>query len=176
MYLTKKGQHFESVNQLLLALEAYLITADYEAVHSTLGNIGSVIHRLGERYYAEARQWLLLSLAVGRWMQLGRDDAHVEMILGKMYAELNHRYRSQWLLARAERIASRAGNLINLADIQMVRGFWYQQFGTREQLIATLVRALQTFRQISEFDVRQKEKYMKRKFPEAWEYVIGSAG
>ena len=175
-YRTKKGEHLESANQFLLALESYLITGDYEAVHSTLGNIGSVIHRFGKSYYIEARQWLLLSIAVGRWMQLGRDDAHVEMILGKMYAERNDRYRSEWLLARAKRIATRAGNLINLADIQMVRGFWYQQFGTREQLITTLVKALQTFRQISEFDVRQKEKYMKRKFPEVWEYVIGRAG
>ena len=175
-YLTKHGKHLESVNQFLLALESYLITGDYEAVHSTLGNIGSVIHRFGKPYYKEARQWLLLSIAVGRWMQLGRDDAHVEMILGKMSAELNERHRSEWLLARAERIARRAGNLTNLADILMVRGVWYQRFGTREQLIATLVQALQTFRQITEFDVRQKETYMKRKFPEVWEYVIGEAG
>jgi hypothetical protein len=175
-YRTKKGEHLESVNQFLLALESYLITGDYEAVHSTLGNIGSVIHRFGRPYYGEARQWLLLSIAVGRWMRVGRDDAHVEMILGKIYAECNNPVRSQWLLARAERIAAQAGNLINLADIRMVRGFWYQRFGTTEQLISTLVDALKTFRQISEFDVRQKENYMKREFPKVWDYVLGRAG
>jgi hypothetical protein len=106
----------EAVKQYLLALEAYLITGNYEAVHSTLGNIGSVIHRWGEPYYAEACQWLLLSIAIGRWMRVGRDNAHVEMIPGKMYGELKQPARSRWLLARAERIATRAGNLINLAD------------------------------------------------------------
>lgn len=178
-FLTKQGRHLEAVNQYLLALESYLITGNYEAVHSTLGNIGSVIHRFGKPYYAEARQWLLLSIAVGRWMRVGRDDAHVEMILAKMYTEQDKRDRSKWLLARAERIAMRAGNLINLADIRMVRGFWYQQFGgngSKNELIDTLVSALQTFRQISEFDVPQKEKYMKRSFPDVWEYVIARSG
>lgn len=175
-FLTKQGRHLEAVNQFLLALESYLITGNYEAVHSTLGNVGSVIHRFGKPYYVEARQWLLLSIAVGRWMRLGRDDAHVEMILAKMYTEQNRRDRSKWLLARAERIAARAGNLINLADIRMVRGFWYQRFGSKEHLIDTLVSARQTFQQISEFDLPQKEKYMKRKFPEVWDYVIARSG
>ncbi len=172
LYRTKKKDHLEAIDQLLVALEAYLITSDYEAVHTTCGQIGSMLHRLEQPYYAEARRWLLLSIAVGRWMRVGRDDAHVEMILGKIHVELNHPDRSHWLLGRAERIAERAGNLMNLADVRMVWGFWYQRFGTKKQLINALTNALLTFRQMKEFDVRQKERYMERQFPEAWDFVL----
>lgn len=119
-WLRREAETFLGIDQS--GIEAYLITGNYEAVHSTCGNIGSIIHRLGRPYYAEARRWLLLSVAVGRWMRVGRDDAHVEMILGKIYVEFNNRYRPQWLLKRAERIAERAGNLVSLADIRMVWG------------------------------------------------------
>jgi hypothetical protein len=56
-YLTKKGRHRESINHLLQALEAGLITGNYEMVQASCGNIGSVIHRLGRTHYAEARSW-----------------------------------------------------------------------------------------------------------------------
>lgn len=171
-YRTKKGDHAEAIGQLLVALEASLIIGNYEAVHTTCGQIGSIMHRLGEPRYPEARRWLLLAIAVGRWMRVGRDDAHVEMILGKIHTELGHANQSRWLLQRAERIAEQAGNLINLADVRMVKGFWYQRFGAKRQLIKTLANALRIFRQMKEFDVRQKERYMERQFPEAWDFVL----
>jgi tetratricopeptide (TPR) repeat protein len=172
LYLTKKQSHLEAVNQLVLALEAYLITGNYDLVQSTCGNIGSIIHRLGPKYYREARQWLLLSIAIARWMKLGRDDAHAEMILGKIYVEVGDRVRSRWLLARAERIAERAGNQVNLADVKMVWAFWYQRFGSRRQQIDTLISALRIFHNLTEFDTPQKEKYIAQHFPEVWDAVI----
>jgi hypothetical protein len=171
-YLTKKGLHMEAVNQFLLALEAYLITGDYDAVQCTCGNIGSIIHRLGSRYYPEARRWLLLSIVIARWMRVGRDDAHAEMILGKILAERGLCARSRRMLERAERIATRAGSKVNLADVKMVWAFWYQRFGTPKQQGDTLVSSLRIFRSLKEFDVAQKEKYIERRFPKVWYDVV----
>jgi len=171
-YRTKKGRHLEAINQLVLALEADLITGNYDSVQIACGDLGSVVHRLGLKHYDEARRWLLVSIAIARMMNIGRDDAHAEMILGKIYLEQKNRFRSRWLLARAERIAERAGNRVNLADIKMVWGFWYEEFGTRKQLIETLRAAVVLFRSLSEFDARQKERYLERKFPIIWQEVI----
>jgi hypothetical protein len=165
----------EAVHELVLALEAFLITADYDHVQATCGNIGSVLHRLGPQAYAEARRWLLLSMGIARLMNLGRDDAHAEMILGKIHLENDKKFRSQWLLQRAERIAKYAGNRINLADVKMVWGLWHQRFGTREELVNALVSALRIFRSLKEFDTAQKEHYMKSCFPDVWPDVIASA-
>ncbi len=174
-YLTKKRHYLEAVNQYTLALEAYLITGNYDMVQATCGNIGSAMHRVGSKYYPEVRRWLLLSLAIARWMRLGRDDAHAEMILAKMYAEKGNRFKSQWLLKRAERIAERAGNRVNLGDVLMIWGLWHQRFGRREQQIDTLVRGLSIFRNLHEFDAPQKERYMEHKFSEVWSEVLERA-
>jgi len=171
-YRTKKGLHQEAINQLVLALEADLITGNYDNVQAACGNLGSVVHRLGKKSYDEARRWLLLSMAVARMMKIGRDDAHAEMILGKIYVEQGRKFRARWLLERAERIAAAAGNQINLADIKMVWGFWYERFGTQRQLIETLANALAIFRKLSEFDTRQKERYMESCFPVVWPRVL----
>jgi len=171
-YLTKKGRHAESVNQYLLALEAFLITGNYDLVQASCGNLGSVIHRLGPAHYAEARRWLLLGTTIARWMRLGREDAHGEMILGKIHTERGNRAKAYVLLKRAERIAERSGNQLNLADVKMVWAFWHQKFGTSKDERDTLVNALRIFRRLKDFDSRQKEKYMARKFPEVWAEVI----
>lgn len=173
-YRTKKGLHVEAINQLVLALEADLITGNYDNIQAACGDIGSIVHRLGKEHYDEAREWLLLSISVARVMKLGRDDAHTELILAKIHVERGHRLSSQLLFQRAERIAEHAGNRVNLADVKMVRGFWYERFGTRRQVIETLAGALRIFRQLSEFDVRQKERYMERSFPAAWQDVAAS--
>ena len=173
-YRTKKGLHAEAINQLVLALEADLITGNYDNIQAACGDIGSIVHRLGKKHYDEARQWLLLSISVARLMKLGRDDAHAEMILAKIHVERDQKLISQLLLQRAERIAERAGNRVNLSDTKMVWGFWYEQFGNRRQLIETLTAALRIFRQLSEFDVRQKERYMERTFPLVWQDVLTS--
>src|ERR1035437_4956122 len=87
-YLTKKRRHRESIDQLLYAVEAALITGNYDGAQAYCNDLGSVIHRLGPKYYQEARSWLLLGIAIARWMKIGRDDAHGELILGKIYTEL----------------------------------------------------------------------------------------
>jgi len=173
MYLTKKGKHRESIEQLLQAVEAALVTGNYDAVQAYCGDLGSVIHRLGPKHYKEARSWLLLGIAVARWMKIGRDDAHGEMILGKIYTELGKQPRlARFWLKRAERIAQRSGNQVNLADVKMVSAFWHQRFGTRKGQIETLVNALRIFRSLRNFDCRQKERYMARKFPSVWPEVL----
>lgn len=173
-YLTKKRHHMEAVNSYLTALQDHLIAGKYDRVEATCGNIGSVLHRLGPDYYDEARQWLLLSISLTRFLRVGRDDAHAEMILAKIYIEQEDepQSKSEWLLKRAERIASRAGNQVNLGDIKMVWGFWQQRFGTRTAETKTLVDAIRTFRAMSEFDTDQKTKYIRAKFPEVWPQVV----
>lgn len=172
-YLTKKRRHMEAVNSYITGLQDHLIAGKYDRIEATCGNIGSVLHRLGPEYYDEARQWLLLSIALARLLRVGRDDAHAEMILAKIYIEQEDQSqrKSKWLLERAERIASRAGNQVNLGDVKMVWGFWHQRFGNRTAEIKTLVDALQTFGAMSEFDTEQKMKYIRASFPEVWPQV-----
>ncbi len=171
-YLTKKGFYFEALSHLLLALEANLVAGNYDMVQASCGNLGSVVHRLGSAYYAEARCWFLLGIAIARWMKIGRDDAHGEMILAKIYIEEDKRLKAYRLLKRAERVAKRANNQVNLGDIQMVWGFWHQRFGRRIDARNAFVKAVRTFRSIQEFDYRQKERYIARKFPELWAGII----
>lgn len=171
-YLTKKRRLGEAVDSLLQALESYLITSNYHGVQAACGEIGSVIHRDGRECYKEARRWLISSIGIARLMRLGRDDAHAETILGKIYTELGKQLLSELMLQRAERIASTAGNRVNLGDTMMVWAFWYQRWGTLEQEVATLERAVGLFRSMKEFDVEQKENYMRQRFPDAWAEVL----
>jgi tetratricopeptide (TPR) repeat protein len=94
------------------------------------------------------------------------------MILGKIYLENGEKARSQRLLRRAERIADRAGNRINLADVKMVWGLWQQRFGNPKEQIKTLASALRIFRDLKEFDTAQKEHYMESCFPDVWPDVL----
>ena len=172
-YLTKKGRHRESIDQLLYAVEAALMTGNFDAAQAYCTDVGSIIHRLGPKFYREARSWLLLGIAIAQWMKIGRDDAHGEMILGKIYTELGKQPKlARYWLQRAERIARRSGNQVNLADVKMVWAFWHQRFGTRKNQVETLGQALLIFRSLRDFDCRQKERYMARKFPGVWPDVI----
>jgi hypothetical protein len=172
-FLTKKGRHEEAILQMLYAAEAAIVTGNFDAVLSYCAEIGSVIHRLGPDHYREARAWLLLGIAISRWMRIGRDDAHGEMILGKIYAELGKQPNlARFWLRRAERIAERSGNQLNSADVKMVWAFWYQRFGSRQDLVKALGSALLIFRGLQEFDCRQKERYIARKFPSVWPDVM----
>jgi hypothetical protein len=172
-FLTKKGRHEESIQQLLYAVEAAIVTGNFDVVQSCCADIGSVIHRLGPASYREARAWLLVGVAISRWMGVGRDDAHGEMILGKIYAELGKQPKlSKFWLNRAEKIAERSSNRLNLADVKMVGAFWHQRFGSEHDMIEALGSALLIFRSLREFDCRQKERYMARKFPSVWPEVL----
>lgn len=175
-YQTKRGYHADAVRNLISALEAPLITGNFYQVQAMCAEIGSIVHRLGIKHYDEARKWLLTSILIARWMRIGREDAHGEMILGKMYTEKGKRILAQCLLNRAERIAEKAGNRINLADVKMVRGFWYKRFGTRREEIRTLMEAARIYRSLYEFDAEQKERYMSRKFPDVWDEVLERIG
>jgi hypothetical protein len=169
LYLTKKGKHLDAILQLLQAVEAALVTGNYDSLQAYCTDLGSIIHRLGPKYYNEARSWLLLGITIARWMQIGRDDAHGEMILGKIYTEIAKQPRlAQLWLQRAERIALTAGNQVNLADVKMVSAFWHQRFGSRNDQIEALGQALVMFRNLRDFDCLQKERYMARKFPSVW--------
>lgn len=174
-YRTKKGFHKEAIHFMALALEADLITGNYDSLQSNCGNIGSIIHRLGPAHYGEARRWLLLSIAIARMMSVGRDDAHAEAILAKIYIERGKPFQSRWLLERAQRIARSAGNRVNWGDLKMVWGFWHERFGTKRDQVADLADAYNIFRSMSEFDARQKCRYMERSFPRVWDQVVAVA-
>jgi tetratricopeptide (TPR) repeat protein len=175
-YLTKRRRLLEAVSELVHALEAFLITANYDYVQATCGNLGSVLHRIGPTSYSEARRWLLLGITIARLMNMGRDDAHGEMILAKIYLESGKKAKSERLLQRAQRIADRAGNRINLADVHMVWGLWQQRFGNPKGQIEALVNALRIFRNLKEFDTAQKEHYMAARFPDVWPKVLELVG
>jgi hypothetical protein len=172
-YRTKKGFHEDAIQQMVLALEADLITGNYDSLQANCGNIGSVVHRLGPKHYDEARRWLVLSIVIARMMRLGRDDAHAEAILAKIYIEQGKGFRARWMLERAEQIAKNAGNRVNWGDVLMIWGFWQRRFGTKMGQIAALAEARRIFRSMSDFDARQKERYLEREFPEVWDQVVG---
>lgn len=111
--LTKKGRHDEAIAQLTFAVEAALVTGNFDTVQAYCGEMGSDIHRLGPMSYAEARRWLLTGIAIARWMKIGRDDAHGEMILGKIYAERDEQPNlSGFWLRRAEAVARSSGTVL----------------------------------------------------------------
>lgn len=175
-FLAKKKKYKAALVQMSLAVEDGMITSNFTALQAYCADLGSISHRTGLRNYKNARRWLLTGVLIARWTQLGRDDAHGEMILGKMYSEMGNRGLTAALwLSRAERIAKSAGNVVNLADVHMVRAFWYRQYGARKDLIETLAIALKEFRSLSGFDSRQKEKYMMLEFPSVWLQVLAFA-
>jgi tetratricopeptide (TPR) repeat protein len=175
-FLMKRERYQESIAHLLNATEAALLTGNFDHVQAYCGDMGSILHRLGPAHYSDARRWLLLGIAVARWMRIGLEDAHGEMILGKVYAERGEQPRlARFWLRRAERIAESSGNRVNLGDIEMVWAFWYQQFGSRDEQIKTLAEALRIFRGLRKFDCQQKERYMARKFPSIWPEVVKMA-
>lgn len=174
--LARKKQYDDALAQMSFAVEAAIVTSNFTSLQAYCADLGSIAHRIGPRHYAEARRWLLIGILLARWARIGRDDAHGEMIIGKMYCEMGtKRMTSELWLKRAERIAREANNAVNRADVQMVRAFWYQHYGSREDLIETLGKAVVQFRRLRNFDSRQKERYMMLEFPSAWHHVSAYA-
>ena len=173
-FLTKKGKHLESIDELLCAIEAALITGNFYELQSCCNDIGSVIHRLGPDFYTEAQRWIMLGLDIAHWAGIVHDNPHGEVILGKTYAELGNAKLSKYWLQTAETIAIQSGNPLTLADTKMVWAFWHQRFGTKKDQVGTLVEALRSFRGLRKFDCRQKERYIARKFPSIWPTVLKS--
>lgn len=174
--LARKKQYDDALAQMSYAVEAAIITSNLTALQAYCADLGSIVHRIGPRYYPEARRWLLTSILLAKWARIGRDDGHGEMILGKMYSEMGKRRRTAALwLTRAERIARAAGNAVNRADIHMVWAFWHLQYGNRQDLVKTLGKAVVEFRRLKEFDSRQKERYIMLEFPSSWLQVLAFA-
>ena len=174
--LARKKDYDSALAQMSYAVEAAIITSNFAALQAYCADLGSIMHRIGPPHYAEARRWLLTGILLGRWARIGKDDAHGEMILGKMYCEIGTKKMTAELwLKRAERIAKTAGNPVNLADVQMVWAFWHRQHGSRNDLIETLSSALIGFRTLRNFDSRQKQRYMMLEFPGVWHRVLASA-
>ena len=175
-FLTKKGRHLESIDQLLFAIEAVLVTGNLYELQAYCIDLGSVIHRLGPKFYKEAQEWIILGLDIANRVGIGHDNPHGEIILGKTYAELDDAESARKWLHAAEKIAEKSKNRLALADTKMVWAFWHQRFGTPQNQIGTLVEALQIFHGLRKFDSRQKERYIARKFPRAWPEVLRVAG
>lgn len=171
-FLTKRGKHLASIDQLLSAIEAVLVTGNSYELQAYCIDLGSVIHRLGPKFYKEAQQWIILGLDIAKQMGIGHDNPHGEVILGKTYAELGDAKLSRQWLRTAEKIAMESKNPLALADTMMVWSFWYQRFGTTKDQINALVNALRIYRSLRQFDYRQKERYIARKFPSAWSEVL----
>jgi tetratricopeptide (TPR) repeat protein len=175
-FLTKHGRHEEAVAELIRAVEANLVIGNYHNVQAYCVDIGSDLHRLGPDSYREAHHWILVGLAICRWMKIGSDSAHGETILGKMYVEKRQPQIARFWLDRAVRVSEQAKNIVTLADAHMVMGLWHQAFGSDSETVGSLVEALRNFRSMPRFDCAQKEQYMARKFPEIWERVLATVG
>lgn len=174
--LARKKHYDDALARMSFAVEAAIIVSNFTALQAYCADLGSIAHRIGPRYYAEARRWLLTGILLTRWARIGRDDAHGEMILGKMYCEMGSKKLTSALwLKRAERIAKAAGNHVNLADVRIVQAFWQRKYGSRKELIETLGRAVIEFRRLRNFDSRQKERYMMLEFPSVWFHVLAFA-
>lgn len=174
--LARKKQYDDALARMSFAVEAAIIISNFTALQAYCADLGSIAHRIGPSRYAEARRWLLTGMLLARWARVGLDDAHGEMILGKMYSEMGTKKLTAALwLSRSERIARAAGNAVNLADVLMVRAFWHRQYGSRQSLIETLGKALLEFRKLRDFDSRQKERYMMLEFPSVWLQVLAFA-
>lgn len=171
--LARKRRYDGSLARMSFAVEAAIITSNFTALQTYCIDLGSIVHRIGPRHYAEARRWILTGILIARWTGIGRDDAHGEMILGKMYSERpKKKYLAALWLDRAERIAQAADNAVNLADVRMGWAFWHRQHGKSADLIETLGSAVIEFRRLPHFDSRQKERYMMHKFPSVWPKVL----
>ena len=172
----RKKKYDDALAQMSFAVEAAVVTSNFTALQAYCADLGSIAHRIGPRRYPEARRWILTGILLARWARIGCDDAHGEMILGKMYSEMGTRKVTAALwLKRAERIAKVAGNAVNLADIRMAWAFWHRQYGKHEDVVATLGKALVEFRRLRDFDTHQKERYMMLEFPSVWLHVLAFA-
>ena len=170
----KNGRNEDAVSALLQALECHLVTGNFDRVHACCCNIGSILHRMEEPYYREARQWLLLSLRISHWMQLGRDGAHAEIILAKMDIERRRPKRARGWLKRAMHVAEEAGNQVDIADAKLTEALWHQSFGALGAEKRALADAVRRYRALQNFNLGQKENYIKHKFPTLWEEVMGT--
>jgi len=174
--LARKKKYEDALARMSFAVESAIITSNLATLQAYCADLGSIAHRIGPRYYPEARRWLLTGILLARWARIGRDDAHGEMILGKMYSEMGDRRLTATLwLTKAGRIAKAAGNAVNRADIRMVWAFWHRHYGDHKDMIETLGKALVEFRHLREFDSRQKERYIMREFPSVWLKVLAFA-
>lgn len=171
----KNGRNEDAIKTLLQALECHLVTGNFDRVHACCCNIGSILHRMEEPYYREARAWLLLSLRISHWMHLGRDGAHAELILAKMDIEGRRAERARRWIARATQVAQAAGNQVDVADAQLIDALWHQSFGTPGAERRALADAIRGYRALQNFNIVQKENYIKHKFPTIGEEVLGEA-
>ncbi|MGA2992908.1 MAG: hypothetical protein ABSD88_20755 [Candidatus Korobacteraceae bacterium] len=172
LYLARYGRNEEAIDELIRGLRSHLLTDNYNGVQLCCGNIGSIIHRIGERHYAEARDWLTLAIDVAAWMHLGSDDAHAEMIMAKIETEEGNRDAALRWLKQAETIAEGAANQISLADVKVGWALWHQHFGKQEDEIEALVGAVGIYSRLRGFDFKSRAKYLARIFPEVWNTVL----
>lgn len=170
----KNGRNEDAINSLLQVLECHLVTGNFDRVHACCCNIGSILHRMDEPYYREAREWLLLSVRISHWMHLGRDGAHAEIVLAKMDIEGRRSKRARRWIERALHVAEEAGNQVDVADAKLIDALWHQSFGTPGAEKRALADAVRGYRALQNFNLGQKETYIKHKFPTIWEEVLGT--
>ena len=172
---TKNGRHRESINTYLQALEYFLVAGNFDRVQACCCNIGSIMHRLDLPYYREARAWLYLSLRISHWMHLGRDGAHAEVILAKINIEENRRQSARRWIQKAFRVAQNAPNPLDYADATLIDALWHQSFGKLDAEKQSLIEAVVRYRSLHNFNLAQKENYIKHKFPTIWKEVFEKA-
>jgi tetratricopeptide (TPR) repeat protein len=172
LYFSAKGKYQNALTHLVKALDVRLPTENFDAIQAACFNIGNTIHRMGERYYAEAERWLTLCVSICEWMRLGRYDAMSEVMLAKIALESGNPKGYEKWINRAEIVAQQASNRSNQMWCHVIRAFYSQRFNEPQNAIQHLVTARKMYTGTSDYDLATTEKYLQRKFPEFWDEVV----
>lgn len=173
-HLSSAAKYEEALPKMLEGLEARLFTGNHDAVQASCFSIGNTLHRMGEQYYPDAQKWLELCVNICRWMHLGRDEALAEIILAKIALEKRSLKRCRVWLGRAETIVQKSRNRLNLIHYNIVWAFYFQRLSKPHRVRERLKQVWDTGSKLAGFDFNTIDRYLGRKFPDAWQEISGT--
>jgi tetratricopeptide (TPR) repeat protein len=176
VYLLAADRNKEALRSFIEGVNTLLPTDNFEIIQASCFNIGNALQRIGERYYAEAEEWLELCTNITSLMHLGRYEALAEIILAKMAVELRDDRKYLKWIEMAEEITDRTHNTTDLMWCNLIRAMYEQRKGNEQFVIDHLVKARKIYLVRGEFDRTVPEKYLRRKFPDVWEEVVQRSG
>jgi tetratricopeptide (TPR) repeat protein len=162
----------QALTCLLEGLEARLLTENYDAIQASCFNIGNTLHRMGKQHLKEAEQWIRLSIDICKWMNLGRYEGISEIILAKIALESGDLPGFEHWIKKGESVAANVGNAVDLYTSHIVRALYYQRQDQRKEAIEHLAQARDLYMNLSEYDRKTQERYVRRKFSDLWDEVL----
>jgi tetratricopeptide (TPR) repeat protein len=172
LHLSAKGKYKEALTFLLQGLYARLLIENFDAVQISCFNIGNTLHRMGEKHYEEASQWLKLCVNVCKWMHLGRYESLSEIILAKINLESGKTRSFLKWIKEAEKLAAQSRNALDILWCHVIRAFYFQRQENYEEVMEHLIQVRQIYLGKPDFDQVALEKYLARKFPNVWDIIV----